>query len=119
MLALFVIVGIVFVLVKRELSICATVDADFERISGFLGGVLDIRAERDDRSCPNEKRKTVERSGSVNCASALRARAGPEVVPGSIGKVDTARSGARFGDGADQNCRTEEKFVGYVLRADV
>src|SRR5690348_5270960 len=69
----FVVVVIVFVFVERELSVCAAIDAEFEWIGRFLGSVLDIGTERNDRSGTNEKRKTIERSGNVKCTSALRA----------------------------------------------
>ena len=81
-LAFFVGVGLVVVLMERELGIRAGIDADLHRGGRLLRGVLGILAvERDDTACADEEREAVERAFAAERPAAVEELVREEVEP--------------------------------------
>src|SRR5574344_1976031 len=60
---LFVVVTVVFIFIKGELTISARVNTDFQRFPILFSGVLYIRTPRYDTPCFNVERNKVDGGG--------------------------------------------------------
>src|SRR5208283_4009072 len=106
--ARLVVVRIVLVLIEREIAISAAIHANLQWIGGLLGGVLLLRAKRQNRPGTDEKRQALQRGGSINSLPTLRQRASPKVVPARGRQIHVPSRCTGFRHGAHQQRRPKQ-----------
>src|SRR5271165_7342211 len=117
--AFLIVIAVVFVLVESKRTVSAAINAQFNRIGGFLGGILQFRSHWNDRSCTNKKGYAIERSRDINHRSTRSPSTRPEVVPGGLWQIHSPRVGAWFGHRTYQQRRSKHELVTHVKRARI
>jgi len=110
----FIIVIVVFVFVQREAAIRAGIDAQFDGVGRFFGGVLDEWAHGNDGAGPDQQRDFINGRIGVDGLAAGKNFAGPKVQPLSsggqinrpgLGRVSTVFSRQKFRGLPEKLCR--------------
>ena len=113
--ALLVGVAVALVLVEREVTIGAGVNAQLDGAGGALACVLNLRPKRQNGAGADVERNAVQRRGGVDLLRALQLGASPEVVPdGRGGQIDRAAGCAFSQHWADQQRGAEHELVADV-----
>src|ERR1039458_5256374 len=97
MFAFLVVVVVPFISIKLKSPIRPGVNAELDWILRLLLCILDFRAKRENRSCADIKRHSIQRSIRLELPTSLNGSPRPEVVPiRGVGQVDCALSRPLF-----------------------